>query len=119
MNSSKPPKIVTLRLRASAAEADALRTKADKAGLTLSEFVRRAALGRRIDSVIDRQAIALLRQLGGLQKHLALHDPSHAAEYRAMHQALMAAVHAVQAAADPWRSLPEARTWGDAVGAEE
>ena len=118
MPSPKPPKTGTLRLRVSVADADALRTKAGKAGLTLSEFVRRAALGRRIDSVIDRQAIALLRQLGGLQKHLALHDAPHAAEYRAMHQALMAAVRAVQAAADPWRPLPEAQAWGDAVGAE-
>lgn len=119
MKSSKPPKTVTLLLRASVAEADAIRTKADKAGLTMSEFVRRAALGRRIDSVIDRQAIALLRQLGGLQKHLALHDTPHSAEYRAMHQALMAAVQAVQAAADPWRPLPEAQAWVDAVVAEE
>ena len=45
--------------------------EAAKAGLTVSEFIRRRALGRPVKSRVSEKAINELRRLGGLQKHLA------------------------------------------------
>ena len=44
--------------------------KAQACGLTLSAFVRRATMGRRITTLTDQTAIAELRRVGGLLKHL-------------------------------------------------
>uniref|UniRef100_E6PP72 Mobilization protein MobB n=1 Tax=mine drainage metagenome TaxID=410659 RepID=E6PP72_9ZZZZ len=44
--------------------------KAQACGLTLSAFIRRATMGRRITTLTDQTAIAELRRLGGLLKHL-------------------------------------------------
>lgn len=41
---------------------------AGKAGLTISEYLRRAGLRRRIHSKIDDKAMGELARLGGLQK---------------------------------------------------
>lgn len=43
---------------------------AGEAGLTLSEFTRRRALGLRVHSKADAQMINELRRLGGLVKHI-------------------------------------------------
>jgi hypothetical protein len=43
--------------------------QANRAALTLSEYIRRAALGIRIRSRIHTNAISDLNRLGGLQKH--------------------------------------------------
>ncbi len=42
---------------------------ANRAALTLSEYIRRAALGIRMRSRIHTDAISELNRLGGLQKH--------------------------------------------------
>jgi hypothetical protein len=43
--------------------------QANRAALTLSEYIRRAALRIRIRSRIHADAISALNRLGGLQKH--------------------------------------------------
>jgi hypothetical protein len=74
--------------------------KAKLAGLTLSEFVRRAALGRRMVSVIDRQMVGELRRLGALIKH---HYPKKSnwtveekRRYWSAHEALMGLVGQIE-----------------------
>ena len=49
----------------------AVAADAAKAGLTVSEFIRRRALGRPVKSRMTEKVINELRRLGGLQKHLA------------------------------------------------
>ena len=44
--------------------------QADKAGLTLSAYLRRRALGRKINAKTDEQMVRELRRLGGLVKDL-------------------------------------------------
>lgn len=46
-----------------------VREKAEAAGLTVSEFMRRAALGRRMACVVDVRMVGELRRLGAMLKH--------------------------------------------------
>jgi len=57
-------------IRCSEDEYGAIMNKALMAELTLSEFIRRAVLGRVIKSVVDREAVGELRRLGAMLKHL-------------------------------------------------
>ncbi|EBW7311045.1 ribbon-helix-helix protein, CopG family [Salmonella enterica subsp. enterica serovar Enteritidis] len=59
-----------LGIRCLPEEKRAIQEKAKTAGLSVGEFLRRAALGRRIDAQCDTEMIMELRRLGGLQKHL-------------------------------------------------
>lgn len=63
-------KTVALAVRLDPQEADAIREKALDAGVTVSEFLRAAALGRKTRSTLDAQVINELRRLGGLQKKI-------------------------------------------------
>jgi uncharacterized protein (DUF1778 family) len=56
-------------MRLSPSEREQLRDDADLAGISISELVRRRALGRPIHAAIDLTMIRELRRLGGLQKH--------------------------------------------------
>lgn len=58
-------------LRILVEEKMAIAAEAAKAGLTVSEFIRRRALGRPVKSRMTEKVINELRRLGGLQKHLA------------------------------------------------
>ena len=62
----------TLRLfiRITDQEKAIIRTEAKKAGLGMSEFMRRTSLNKRIVSKMDQKALGELARLGGLQKHL-------------------------------------------------
>ena len=51
-------------------EADEIRDRAASAGISVSEFMRCAALGRKIRKPADIQLVNELRKLGGLQKYL-------------------------------------------------
>lgn len=66
--SEQRKKTVALAVRLEPGEAEAIREKAKDAGVTVSEFLRAAALGRKNRSTIDAQVINELRRLGGLQK---------------------------------------------------
>jgi len=57
-----------LRVRMEASEWQTLTENAKESGLTTSGYTRRKALGRRVDSRADMQAINELRRLGGLLK---------------------------------------------------
>ena len=47
-----------------------LQEEAEASGLSVSEYVRRRALGRRVDSVTDVKMISELRRQGGLLKKI-------------------------------------------------
>jgi len=62
----------TLRMefRITEEEKAIIRDQADRASLTMSEYVRRTALNKRILSTMDQKAAGELARLGGLQKYL-------------------------------------------------
>ena len=62
----------TLRIevRITEEEKAILRDQANSASLTMSEYVRQSALGKRILSTMEQKAAGELARLGGLQKHL-------------------------------------------------
>jgi hypothetical protein len=62
----------TLRLfiRTTDAEKVIIKAQTKRAGLTLSEYMRRTSLNKRIVSKVDQKALGELARLGGLQKHL-------------------------------------------------
>ena len=71
MSSSEQRKrTVNLKVRCLPEEADEIKDKALDSGVSVSEFLRCAALKRKTRSTIDSQIINELRRLGGLQKHL-------------------------------------------------
>ena len=63
-----------LTFRLTPPERAELEAAAETAGMTVSEYVRRRALGRRVvaaRALADTQTLNELRRLGGLVKHLA------------------------------------------------
>jgi hypothetical protein len=71
MSRPKRARNVTSRIdiRVTDEEKATLFVQANRAALTLSEYIRRAALGIRIRSRIHTDAISEMNHLGGLQKH--------------------------------------------------
>ena len=65
------------KVRLLAAELAAIQQNARNAGLTVSEFLRRAALSRRIHSRVKIQVLGEVSRLGGLQKHLLTQIKGH------------------------------------------
>lgn len=59
-----------VNVRLTTAEKTGLKEAADLAGLSVSEYVRRRALGRAVLAQADAVTIKELRRLGGLVKHL-------------------------------------------------
>ncbi|GGM25773.1 mobilization protein [Pseudomonas asuensis] len=51
-------------------EEDAVRQKARDCGMSIGQFLLKAALGRQTRSKMDAHILNELRRLGGLQKHL-------------------------------------------------
>ena len=51
-------------------ERQEVQLEAEASGLSVSEYVRRRALGRRVDSVTDVKMISELRRQGGLLKKI-------------------------------------------------
>ena len=47
-----------------------LKTQADVAALSISEYIRRRLSGRQVKSKLDLRVLAELRKLGGLLKHI-------------------------------------------------
>ena len=66
-----------IQVRITDEEKNTLLTQADKARLTLSEYVRRCSLNKRIQSRVSDKAIARLSSLCGLQKHLLMQIKGH------------------------------------------
>jgi hypothetical protein len=67
----KKKREATIILRILPEEKTAIAGEAGKAGLTVSEYIRRRALGKPVKSRMSEKVINELRRLGGLQKHLA------------------------------------------------
>jgi hypothetical protein len=65
-------KTAPMQVRLTPAERAELAAAAADAGLTVSDYIRRRALGRRITARVDLTVINELRRLGGLVKHLTL-----------------------------------------------
>jgi len=59
-----------IEIRITEEEKAILRDQANSASLTMSEYIRRSAMNRRILSTLDQKAAGELARLGGLQKHL-------------------------------------------------
>ena len=59
-----------IEIRITEEEKATLREQANSASLTMSEYIRRSALNKRILSTMDQKAAGELARLGGLQKHL-------------------------------------------------
>jgi hypothetical protein len=69
-SSEKRLRVINLKVRCSPEEAEAIKNKAMDSGVSVSEFMRCAALKRKTRSTIDSQVIGELKRLGGLQKNL-------------------------------------------------
>ena len=72
MARTKQNEVATRRLfiRITDAEKANIRDQAKRAGLTMSEYMRKISLNKRIFSKMDQKALGELARLGGLQKHL-------------------------------------------------
>ncbi len=85
-----------LHFRLSPLEKSVLVKDAAKAGLSISEYVRRRSLGIRVISRMDDNVINELRRLGGLQKHLASQMKSRASEFDQVMRDLVAAINRIR-----------------------
>jgi hypothetical protein len=59
-----------IEIRITEEEKAIIKGQANSASLTMSEYIRRTAMNRRILSTMDQKAAGELARLGGLQKHL-------------------------------------------------
>ena len=61
-----------IHIRITGDEKDILHTQAQEAGLTVSQYLRRCSLNKRLHSRVSDKAIARLSSLCGLQKYLLM-----------------------------------------------
>ena len=59
-----------ISVRVSNDEYSLIKEQADIAALTVSEYIRRRTLGKRVASKLDLCVLAEIRRLGGLLKHV-------------------------------------------------
>jgi uncharacterized protein (DUF1778 family) len=89
-----------IEIRITEEEKVILREQANRASLTMSEFIRRTALNKRILSTMDQKAAGELARLGGLQKHLLRQikgPPDEEALRRGLNSTLLAVQNALGA----------------------
>jgi hypothetical protein len=90
-------RVVNLKVRCLPCEADAIKQRAADSGVSVSEFMRCAALGRKTRSVMDSHVINELRRLGGLQKHLFNQGGGNLSQaYAVVLMAIEAAIHRIE-----------------------
>ncbi len=81
-----------------------IRAKADQAGLTVSEFIRRVVQNRAISAIADQELVGQLKRVGALLKHrypkTANWTPEEKRRYWAGYEALMALAEELRAALD-------------------
>ena len=79
-----------------------VRAKADQAGLTVSEFIRRVVQNRAIPAIADQELVGQLKRVGALLKHCYPKAANWTLEekrrYWAGYEALMALAAQLQAA---------------------
>jgi hypothetical protein len=61
---------VKTTVRLTEAEREHIASEADACGISVSSFIRQRSLGKHIAAKADLRALAELRRLGGLLKHL-------------------------------------------------
>ncbi len=83
-----------VRIRFTKGEKDCATGFAKEGGLTLSEYIRRRALGLPVRSKADTQMINELRRLGGLVKHI--HNQTDGANSKDTAGALVAITEAIK-----------------------
>ncbi len=74
----------TVKVYVSDAEQEILKEQAELANLTITEYCRRRIFGKKITPLLpqtDREAIATMRQLGGLIKQMYKAGAEHSATY--------------------------------------
>ena len=105
MSSPEPPKPtprIRLEFRCDRKARDHITEQAGKAGLTVSAFLRRVALGRVVPSIVDQAMVGELRRVGALLKHLYPHTAYWTTEEKrrwwASHEQLMALAARIEAA---------------------
>jgi hypothetical protein len=89
-----------LFIRTTDREKAIIKTQAKKAGLTMSEYMRRTSLNKRIVSKVDQKALGELARLGGLQKYLLMQIkglPDEEGLRRELNSTLSAVLSAVRA----------------------
>jgi hypothetical protein len=69
-------------MRMSPRERATIARNAHECNLSISEFLRRCALGKPLSTQSDAEAVSELKRQGGLIKHLASTDRQNAYEYR-------------------------------------
>ena len=70
-----------VELRLTPEERGFIEEQAGATGLTISDFLRKRALGKRIVPKADLHLLNEVRRLGGLQKHLASIYPAQKVEF--------------------------------------
>jgi uncharacterized protein YaaW (UPF0174 family) len=88
-------KVRTLHLRVTDAEYEKIALDAEASGLTLSEYMRRRALGHVVVSSVDAAMIRELRRQGGLIKHSINEGSLHTEEAADAYRAVQAAIQAI------------------------
>jgi hypothetical protein len=86
------PKTARFYVRFKPEDKALLAAQAEKAGITMSTYVRRRALGMPVKGRDMEKAINELRRLGGLQKKLALVTPADSPVYQDMLKSIVNAI---------------------------
>jgi hypothetical protein len=86
------PKTARFYVRFKPEDKTLLAAQAEKAGITMSTYVRRRALGMPVKGRDMEKAINELRRLGGLQKKLALVTPADSPVYQDMLKSIVDAI---------------------------
>lgn len=63
-------RLIKISVRFTEKEHGLLLEEADISGLSLSAYIRQRSMGRRVSSKADLRALAELRRIGGLLKHI-------------------------------------------------
>ena len=95
-NSENRKRTKIIMVRVTPREHEMIESKSQDTGITVPEFLRACATGRRTRSAVDSRVINELRRLGGLQKLLFNESGGgNSAEYAAILQEIEAAIERV------------------------
>lgn len=88
-----------------------IKAKAQSAGLTVSEYIRRAGVGKPVKSLVDREAVGELRHVAAMLKHFYPKNANWSAEekrrYWQGYERLMAIAAAIASKTHDLREDPQ------------
>lgn len=100
-----------IELRCTQEEHELIREKAQSAGLTVSEYIRRAGVGKPVKSLVDREAVGELRHIAAMLKHFYPKNANWSAEekrrYWQGYERLMAIAAAIASKTHDRREDPQ------------